>query len=92
MLTLDGGIRFGVGFQYGVKANEVAQDPQLANPLALEAEQRGALPLYRAPGGSITPEGAHVDAGESHSRERLLALGHAFEYLAAIVSEGGSDA
>jgi hypothetical protein len=30
----------------------------------------------------MTLKGAPVDAGKSHLRERLLALGHAFEYLA----------
>ena len=39
----------------------------------------------------MTPKGAQVDTGKSYLRKRLLALGHAFEYLAAIVSEGGSD-
>ena len=32
----------------------------------------------------MTRKGARVGAGKSHLRERLLALGHAFEYLAAM--------
>jgi hypothetical protein len=39
----------------------------------------------------MTPKSAQVDAGKSHLGEHLLALGHAFEYLAAMVSEGGSE-
>ena len=39
----------------------------------------------------MTAKSAQVAAGKSHLRERLLILGHAFEYLAAIVSEGGWD-
>ena len=39
----------------------------------------------------MIPKGAQVDVGKSYLRERLGVRGHAFEYLAAIVSKGGSD-
>jgi hypothetical protein len=61
------------------------------NSLGREAEERSTFLVYRPPGRSMIPQGAQMDAGKSHLRECLRARGHAFEYLPAIVSKGGSD-
>jgi hypothetical protein len=65
-------LRFGIRSQQGVEADEIAQDPQLANPLGLEPKERRTFPVYRPPGRPMTTKNAQVDSGKSHPRERLL--------------------